>query len=316
MIKNLILQFVLLTFFTFSGYANAVSSQENKLKQTNQPAGQQKIKDFYISNFKPDGSKDWQMQGKEAIIYEHHVDIDKMNALYYPKDDTVTITSSKARLNKANMDIFLQDNVYLKSQQGLKLITDTLNWKRTSNLVETNDKVYLFKNTLRIVARGMSADTQLKKADFGKDVKVQMPIKDTKEQVMITCSGPLEIEYNKGEAVFNDDVVMKKQDATMYSDKAFLYFDVAKKGIKKIIAQGNVKIIKDQNLTLADRAIYLAETGKVTFEGNPKIFYYPQEKADEDDTSEQEVKKIGQLEPVSNDTNRQGGIEKKEDAKV
>ena len=48
-----------------------------------QASSEQRIMDFYLSNFKEDGSRDWEVKGKEAVIYDRYVDIDEMEASYY-----------------------------------------------------------------------------------------------------------------------------------------------------------------------------------------------------------------------------------------
>ena len=133
---------------------------------------------------------------------------------------------------------------------------------------------------MQIIAKGLSADTELKTAEFSQDVEVTLPDKETKEVAVVTCSGPLEIEYNLGKAVFNDDVVATHPQGKMYSDKATLYFDTESKEIIKIVSEGNVKIVRDRNVSHAEKATYSQKDQKLILEGRPQIIYYPEDGED------------------------------------
>ncbi|MCM8831108.1 MAG: LPS export ABC transporter periplasmic protein LptC [Candidatus Omnitrophica bacterium] len=95
--KKYFLNFLIILFIS----ANAVYSQ-------------QKIKDFYLSNYKEDGSRDWEITGKEAKVGEKYVDIDNMNATYYSADKVIIIKSDKATIDKESMNATLKDNIEAK----------------------------------------------------------------------------------------------------------------------------------------------------------------------------------------------------------
>jgi hypothetical protein len=183
------------------------------------PAGleagsEQKIKDFYLSNVKEDGSKDWEVKGTEAVLRNNYVDIDNMEAKYYSDNDTIFVKSEKAKVNKENMNADLQDNVELK--------------------IPNKDGTY----------------------------------------VTITCTGPLEMRYNDGIAIFNNNVAVDNPQGKLISDKATVYFDTKDKTKMKIVAEGHVKIVKDNNVAFADKATYMGESKNVVLEGNPRLIYF------------------------------------------
>jgi len=241
---------------------------------------QQKINDFYLSNFKEDGSHDWEVRGQDALVYDKYVDIEQMVAYYYLEDDTVKITSDKARLNKENMDVYLESNVNITNKEGATIITDSLNWQRDKNLIETKDWVKATKDSMEITAEGMSADTQMKEADFKKDVEVNFPDEETQTPITAACTGALEIEYAAGKAIFNDDVVVTHVQGKVFSDKSTLYFDPETKTIIKIVSEGNVKILREGSETFSERATYYGQEVKLVLEGRPRLIYYPEDGAD------------------------------------
>jgi len=175
---------------------------------------EQKIKDFYLSNLKEDGSKDWEVKGKEATIKDKFVDIDNMDAKYYSDKNPVYIKSDKAKLNKENMNADLKDNVELK--------------------IPNKDGTY----------------------------------------ITITCTGPLEMRYNDGIAIFNENVSADTQSGKLFADKTTVYFDTKDKTKMKIVAEGHVKIVKDENVAFADKATYTGDSKNVVLLGNPRLIYF------------------------------------------
>ncbi len=207
---------------------------------------QQKIKDFYLSNLKEKGTKDWEMKGKEAVIYDENIDIEGMRANYYSEDDTINITSDKAKMNKVTMDGRLLGNVRIKNKEGMRLSTDSLSWQRQKNHIETDDWVKISRGSMQIEAEGLSADTQIRKADFKKNVEIIFIDEETKDITIVTCRGPLNIEYNLGKAVFNQDVVVTNPQGKLVSDKVTLFFDVETKQIVKIISERYSRILNEK----------------------------------------------------------------------
>lgn len=187
--------------------------------QSTDSNSKQKINDFYLSNLKEDGKKDWEMKGKEAILGDKYVDINKMEAKYYSNNDVISIKSENAQLDKESMNADLRDNVELKipDQEG-GLIT-------------------------------------------------------------INCAGPLEMKYSEGIAIFNNSVVVDNREGKLFCDKATVLFDAKDKTKLKIIAEGHVKIVKDDNIAFCDKAIYLGQEKNVTLEGNPKVIYFSKKDA-------------------------------------
>ncbi|MCM8823910.1 MAG: LPS export ABC transporter periplasmic protein LptC, partial [Candidatus Omnitrophica bacterium] len=170
-------------------------------------------------------------------------------------------------------------NVRINNSQGLKLNTEFLNWKQHYNSVSTDKEVELVRDeSLKVNAKGLEADTKLKQISFQEEVKVAL--NDNREMTTITCDGPLEIDYNRGEAIFNNKVVVENPNGKLLSDKAIVYFDMEKKRILKIVAIGDVKIIRDDNVTFAEQATYSEDTGKMVLEGRPRLIIFPHSKTD------------------------------------
>jgi lipopolysaccharide export system protein LptA len=180
------------------------------------------------------------------------------------------------------MDAQLNDNVQIQNKGGSTLVTESLNWQSKKNHVETDDRVKVTKDSMEITSEGMSADTLLQDADFKKDVEVVFPDPETQEVSTITCDGLLEIEYELGKAVFNDNVVALHTQGKIFADKLTLYFDTETNTIKQMVSEGNVKIVKGNNISFADKATYIGKTQKLILEGRPRLVYFPEEDSEDD----------------------------------
>lgn len=255
------------------------AESESSLVETSIPIedgaySQQKIKDFYLTNYTETGSQDWEVRGKEAVIYGEFVDILKMDTVYYAKDDVITIQSQKAKLNKKNMNILLKEEVQIENKAGMKLVTDSLNWQRDKNQITTDDDVKVTNNSAQITAKGLFADTELQTIDFKENVEVLITDEKTGEITVITCTGPLKIKRKQEQAVFKDNVIVKSKQGKLFADKVTVYFDVDQKQLLKIVSKGNVRIIKDENITLSQTAVYFEDGQRLILGSNPRVIYF------------------------------------------
>jgi lipopolysaccharide export system protein LptA len=101
------------------------------------------------------------------------------------------------------------------------------------------------------------------------------------------------VDYEKNIAIFNNNVKVEKPDMTIYSDRMKIYFtpkkqegDVAagaagiSSSIDRIVASGNVRIVRGENISYSQEAIYTAVDKKITLTGRPQIIIYQTEGAD------------------------------------
>jgi lipopolysaccharide export system protein LptA len=111
-------------------------------------------------------------------------------------------------------------------------------------------------------------------------------------EVTITCDGPLQIDYQKNIATFNNNVKVDRQGMQIESDIMEVYFitsagekeetmkeQVMPLGgkIDKIVARGNVKITRGENVSYSEEATYSAVDKKIILSGRPKLVIYSKE---------------------------------------
>jgi lipopolysaccharide export system protein LptA len=164
-------------------------------------------------------------------------------------------------------------------------------------MISTLDKVNLARTDMNLSGDGAKGQTALKQIVLEKNVRLDISPanKQTnkKEKIMITCDGPLDINYEKNIAIFNNNVKVEKSDLIIFSDKLQVYFtsnsnkqvgnkasDIAgmSSAINKIVALGNVRILRGENVSYSQEAVYIAQNKKITLTGKPQIIIYQTEK--------------------------------------
>lgn len=254
----------------------------------------QQIADFTLSGSGDKGKKAWDLAGKSADIEDNVVKLKKVVGNHYGEKDNINLTADNGDFNKASGVVHLEDNVVITTSSGAKLTTDSLDWDRKQQILSTLDKVNLDKADMNLSGTGAKGQTALSQVMLEKNVRLDINPADKqdnkKEKIMITCDGPLDIDYGKNIAVFNNNVKVEKPDMTIYSDKMQVYFSakqeqaekeqgaqVLSSSINKIIASGNVRILRGENVSLSQEAIYTALDKKITLTGRPQITIYQTE---------------------------------------
>lgn len=284
MIKKIIVIFALLNLVSF--VISAASKPEENTAAT-EGASDQKMVDFSLAGYNQRGKKSWEVKGNSADIFTDIVKLTDVNANVFGEEDKINLVADKGEYDKTNGKMHLQDNVVITTQTGGKLTTDSLDWDRASQRVTTNDLVKVEKENMKIDGKGLEGQPNLKKVEFKDNVQVEIkeaqdaksPADGTKGPTIITCEGPLEIDYEKEVAVFNKNVkVDQKEQIQMYADKMEAYFDFKNKKILRVQSSGNVKIVKGDNVSYSDEANYLASDKKMTLTGRPRLVIYSGEK--------------------------------------
>ncbi|MDP2938308.1 MAG: LPS export ABC transporter periplasmic protein LptC [Candidatus Omnitrophota bacterium] len=291
-----------LTFLTFLLLTCNIFAQDQNAQESDQ-----QIMDFSLASFSEKGKKSWDLSGKSADIFQDVVKLKDVIGNLYGKEEDIKLTAKKGDFDKAQGKVHLEENVVITTSTGAKLTTDSLDWDRKNQLVTTKDVVNIERGNMVTTASGAHGEPNLKKVSLEKDVTVNInPETDgkskepsDKKKIVITCDGPLQIDYDKNIATFNNNVKVDTQDALIQSDIMDVYFGKAGRGedtsgskkadsdvssalggsamgskIDKIVARGNVKITRGENVSYSDEAIYSALDKKIILSGKPKLIIY------------------------------------------
>lgn len=280
---------ILVVFSLFFVFSLILQAQEQEV--------QQQFSDFNLVSYGEKGKKLWEIDGKSADILADIIKLNQIVANVYGQEETVNLKADSGSFNKAQGKVHLQDNVVITTTSGTKMVTDSLDWDRKQELVSTKDVVNLERANMIAVGLGAEGEPNLKKFNLQKDVKVQIKPEEEgrvskkevlKNRIYITCDGPLEVDYEKNVAVFNNNVSVDDGTMQLYSDIMDVHFIPGKKAekqkespvtssISKIVAKGNVRIVRDENTSYSQEATYFADSKKIVLTGKPKLVIYSTE---------------------------------------
>ncbi|MEI6631704.1 MAG: LPS export ABC transporter periplasmic protein LptC, partial [bacterium] len=236
----------------------------------------QQISDFSLSGFGEKGKKSWDLSGKSADIFTDVIKLKDITGNLYGEKEDIRLTADTGDFDKVQGKVHLEQNVVVTTSSGAKLLTDSLDWDRKNQIVTTKDKVNIERENMITTAYGAQGHPNLNQIKLERDVMVRLnPATENKKKedaqngkTVITCDGPLEIDYEKNIAVFNNNVKVDRGDLLIYSDKMDVYFNKdnsiqAQAGpdgmmgtkVDKIVAHGNVKIIRGDNTSYSEEAI-------------------------------------------------------------
>lgn len=246
----------------------------------------QQILEFDLAGFAKDGRKTWDVEGESADIFASVVYLNDVIAHLYGEDEDMTLTSDKGSLDKETGYVHLEDNVVAVSSSGGRLTSDSLDWDQRNQLISTEDIVNIERGSLTSVSKGAKAQPDLSKIYLNEDVTVHIQeekdvfsmtevVEDDNKPLVITCDGPLEIEYDKNIATFYNNVhVIESATSDIFCDRMVVEFDFGNKQINRVNAFDNVRIVKDGNTSYSDKAVYTSDDKKIVLTGSPKLIIY------------------------------------------
>ncbi len=119
------------------------------------------------------------------------------------------------------------------------------------------------------MSSGLFLVCQLSAAEGKTDTTTEV-IKEIVSLFTDITSDSLDFDINKKQAIFLGNVTIEDEKLTMYSDKLIVEFDENDE-LKKIEADGNVKISSDNNEAVGGKAVYDFAKGDVILSNNPVL---------------------------------------------
>ncbi|MCX6349706.1 MAG: hypothetical protein NTV79_09475 [Candidatus Aureabacteria bacterium] len=88
---------------------------------------------------------------------------------------------------------------------------------------------------------------------------------------VVTCDGNLLVDYERNQATFFRNVLIKNPRGTVRSAQLILYFSPQGKKVEKAEALGGVTVVMGEKTGTADTAVYFPEEKKVVMQGRAVI---------------------------------------------
>lgn len=235
-----------------------------------------KVYSFSFSKYTPSGDKEIEIEGDSADVFARSVVLKNVIAKAYAEESPVTITSDSGTVDKSTSKIRLERNVVATTENGTRLLTEALDILPSKKMLETEMEAEVKKDNISIEGLGAQGDSRLKKVKFKKKVTVVIknPDSETAQPTVITCEGPLVIDYDENIAHFRDNVIAEDTRGKLRADTMDVYYNKVSRRVSKMVATGNVIVENpDGNQTFSDNVIYLAEEGRIILGGDPEGLY-------------------------------------------
>lgn len=230
----------------------------------------QKILSFVLGGFEEDGGRKWQLKGSTANIFSDRIKISGVVLRVYLDELTLTVKAKDGNYEKSTQDVHLDNGVIIKTPDGLRLYTPYLDWNSKDDSFKTDAKVHLFRDDIVVFANGTVGHPSEKLVVLERNIRIKIK-KEKSPAMKVSCKGPLFLDYGRHICTLKDNVTVVDKDVSISSDVMKVLFDIKKRQITRIISLGNVKIVKGDNTSTSQRAIYTPYNGRVRLIGNPKI---------------------------------------------
>ena len=262
---------VVLVFYRIKDY----SGKAYNVKGSEDESGagvKQKVLIFSIDGKTSNGLKQWHLEGKAAEMIGSEIHLEDLDAIAYGDEYTVKLKSEKGIYNRAKSEVELTGNVKVTSDDGTILTTDVARWSQETREITTDSIVEIRRENMYAKGKGAMANSFEKKAILLKDVTVRL-----EPRTEIFSDGYLEVKFNDNMAEFFENVRVSDKDGKLFSDALTVYFDPDTRKIAKVVAKGNVKLLKGESYTLCEEAVYTDGTSSVKFIGKPRVVIDPNE---------------------------------------
>ncbi len=243
-------------------------------------AAQQEVKDFSFVQYREGGGLKWRLGGKSAEVVDNQVNIEDLSALSFGQGTMLKLKSRQGSFDKGENVVHLTDNVIAATTDGTRLATDRLDWNAETKNVFTDASVNIKRPDMDITGTGAVCDIEGKTAELKEGINARlvsdelaMPgsAPNEKNQAIITCDGPLELNYKQNRAFFYGNVKVEDSRGNILADRIDVYFNPATRRVKCVVARGNVRIINGENVTYSEKAIYLVDQARVILPNRPKL---------------------------------------------
>ena len=240
----------------------------------------QQIDGFSLVQYEDGGDKKWELNGTSADVEEENVKVSEISGIAFTDEATLKLKAEEGNFDREDQMVHLANNVVIKATDGTALRTDSLDWDAQGKSVFTDEEVSIKKADFHVNGKGAEVDLENRTAELKKDVVANIvsseagvlrKADDDARDTIITCDGPLEINYKKNKATFRNNVEVRDAEGNIIADRIDVYFGKDTRRVRVVVARGNVKIINEGNVTYSEKAIYLVEQGRVVLPKRPKL---------------------------------------------
>ena len=125
------------------------------------------------------GQKLWTLNADRADVYEEIIKVDEVTVRFYDEseDEYSVLTAPRGELNTRTHNIFVEDSVYVITNDSTQLRTVSLFWLNDSAKILTDAYVKILKRDGTVIeGRGLRTDPRLSRIEIIGETKGTSPI--------------------------------------------------------------------------------------------------------------------------------------------
>jgi LPS export ABC transporter protein LptC len=125
------------------------------------------------------GQRLWTLNADRADVYEEIIKVDEVTVRFYDENESEysVLTAPRGELNTRTHNIFVEDSVYVVTNDSTKLHTESLFWLNDSAKILTDAYVRILKRDGTVIeGKGLRTDPRLSRIEIIGETKGTSPI--------------------------------------------------------------------------------------------------------------------------------------------
>ncbi|MBI3323604.1 MAG: LPS export ABC transporter periplasmic protein LptC [Candidatus Omnitrophica bacterium] len=229
------------------------------------------ISTFTLVGHTESGRKKWEVQGQTADLLTDTVNLSPVSAKSFGKVE-VHLTADRGEFHKVTQDVHLRGHVVAVTSDGARLVTDSLDWVQQTETGTTRDPVTVTRPGMKATGLGGVGRPKLKKVRL--DRQVTVTLEGQGGPTVITCDGPMEVDYGRNRARFLRNVLARDSKGFVEADRLDATLDSVTSRMDKATFWGHVEIHHGSEVAHANRAEYWQLRGQVRLTGHPRLVMF------------------------------------------
>ncbi|MBI3615272.1 MAG: LPS export ABC transporter periplasmic protein LptC [Candidatus Omnitrophica bacterium] len=229
---------------------------------------------FTLVGHSDNGRKKWEVQGETADLLGEIVQLSPVTARSFG-DVEVKLTANRGRYQKTTQDIYLQKNVVVTTSDGGRLTTESLQWWHERDMARTLDWLNISRPGMTVLGIGGVGFPKLKRARVER--KITVTLQGEEGQTVVTCDGPMEVDYVQHKARFWRNVLVRDAQGFIRSDRLDVLLTSETNQIQEARFWGHVQIHRGNQRATAQRANYWGSPKRTRLTGHTRMVMLPQD---------------------------------------
>jgi len=214
------------------------------------------------------GRKKWEIQGQTADLLGEIIQLSPVTAKSFGRVEA-DLTAKQGRYHKTTQDIYLKKDVVVTNSDGIRLTTDSLKWVAQQEFGRTWDRVRVTRSGMTVTGLGGIAFPKLKRVRVERKVVVALEGKEG--MTVVTCDGPMEVDYARRKARFWRNVWVRDSKGFIRSDRMDVVLQPREDQIQEARFWGHVRINRENQKATAQRANYWGSPKRTRLMGHTRM---------------------------------------------